>query len=46
MSSKARGRGNMDWSAIGLSAAEDAGINIDKDLQRNIEDVKNNNKYQ
>jgi hypothetical protein len=27
-SAKARGRGDFDWSAIGLSIAEDAGIDV------------------
>jgi len=43
--SKAKGRSEFDWSAIGLAVAEDAGIDISKDLSRTIEDVKKNNLY-
>lgn len=42
-SAKAKNRTDMDWSAIGLNVAEDAGIDISKDLQKNyqaIEDAK------
>jgi len=44
---KAKNRAEMDWSAIGLNVAEDAGIDITKDLQKNyelIEDAKKKNK--
>jgi 3-hydroxyisobutyrate dehydrogenase-like beta-hydroxyacid dehydrogenase len=37
-SSKARGRGEFDWSAIGLSVAEDAGVDVSNDVKRNIKD--------
>jgi 3-hydroxyisobutyrate dehydrogenase-like beta-hydroxyacid dehydrogenase len=35
-SSKARGRQNMDWSAVAMSTAEDSGIDISADLERNF----------
>ena len=35
-SAKAKGRENLDWSAIGLNCAEDAGIDISKDLEANL----------
>jgi hypothetical protein len=28
----ARGRGHMDWSAIGLSVSEDAGVDVSESL--------------
>ena len=28
LAAKARGRGKMDWSAIGLSASEEAGVDV------------------
>ena len=34
-SAKAKGRDGFDWSAIGLNSAEDAGIDISNDLERN-----------
>lgn len=34
-SAKAKGRSEFDWSAIGLGCAEDAGIDISEDVQRN-----------
>ena len=34
-SATAKGRADFDWSAIGLGCAEDAGIDISKDIQRN-----------
>ena len=39
-SAKARGRADFDWSAIGLSCAEDAGIDISKDLEKNYAYLK------
>lgn len=45
-SAKAKGRKDFDWSAIGLNIAEDAGLNIDQDLHRNIENITKNNKYE
>jgi len=44
-SAKARGRGELDWSAIGLSAAEDAGIDISQDLERNLKALEEGNTY-
>lgn len=44
-SSKAKGRSDFDWSAIGLAVAEDAGIDISKDLERARKDVKDGNVY-
>jgi len=44
-SAKAKGRGAMDWSAIGLNIAEDAGLDISKDLARNKEAVEKNITY-
>jgi 3-hydroxyisobutyrate dehydrogenase-like beta-hydroxyacid dehydrogenase len=44
-SAKARGRADFDWSAIGLSIAEDAGIDVKADLERNIKNIKENNQY-
>ena len=46
VSSKARGRENFDWSAIGLAVAEDAGIDVKKDIERNEKDIREGNKYQ
>jgi 3-hydroxyisobutyrate dehydrogenase-like beta-hydroxyacid dehydrogenase len=41
---KARGRGRFDWSAIGLNIAEDAGIDVKQDVERNQRlNDKNNN---
>lgn len=44
-SAKARGRGDFDWSAIGLSIAEDAGIDVSKDVARTRKDVDEGNMY-
>ncbi len=44
-SAKARGRSDFDWSAIGLSIAEDAGIDVTADIERNIKNIKENNQY-
>jgi len=44
-SAKARGRGDFDWSAIGLSVAEDAGVDVAKDVERNIEDIRDGRTY-
>lgn len=35
-SAKAKGRDAFDWSAIGLNSAEDAGIDISKDIEKNL----------
>jgi 3-hydroxyisobutyrate dehydrogenase-like beta-hydroxyacid dehydrogenase len=40
LSAKAKGRAGFDWSGIGLNVAEDAGINIGKDLERNAQLVQ------
>lgn len=45
VSSKAKGRANYDWSAIGLSVAEDAGIDVSKDIARNEKDIRDGNTY-
>ena len=34
-SAKAKGRQDFDWSAIGLNCAEDAGIDISADIEKN-----------
>lgn len=44
-SAKAKGRADFDWSAIGLNAAEDAGIDVSADVGRNRRDVESGNKY-
>lgn len=44
-SAKARGRGDFDWSAIGLSIAEDAGIDVSDDVARTRRDVDEGNTY-
>ena len=44
-SAKARGRGEFDWSAIGLSVAEDAGVDVTNDAKRNIKDIKDGRTY-
>ena len=44
-SAKAKGRGDLDWSAIGLSVSEDAGIDVSKELAQNIKDCKEGNTY-
>ncbi len=44
-SAKAKGRKDFDWSAIGLSVAEDAGIDVSKDVTRTEKDVKSGNMY-
>lgn len=44
-SAKAKGRSDFDWSAIGLNVAEDAGIDVKKDIKRNKDDIKNNRTY-
>jgi len=44
-SAKARGRGEFDWSAIGLSVAEDAGVDVSADVERNVKDIKDGRTY-
>ena len=43
--SKAKGRSDFDWSAIGLAVAEDAGIDVSKDVARTRKDVDSGNLY-
>jgi hypothetical protein len=45
VSSKAKGRADFDWSAIGLAVAEDAGIDVSKDVARNRKDIDEGNTY-
>ena len=45
MSAKAKGRADLDWSAIGMDIAEDAGIDVSKDVARNKKDVQEGNTY-
>ena len=45
VSAKAKGRAELDWSAIGLDIAETAGIDVSADVNRNIKDVKEGNMY-
>lgn len=44
-SAKAKGRGNFDWSAIGLNVAEDAGIDVSKDIEKNLDNIKKGKTY-
>jgi 3-hydroxyisobutyrate dehydrogenase-like beta-hydroxyacid dehydrogenase len=44
-SAKAKGRADFDWSAIGLSVAEDAGIDVSRDVARTRKDVDEGNLY-
>lgn len=44
-SAKAKGRADFDWSAIGLGAAEDAGIDVSADVARNRKDCQDGNNY-
>lgn len=45
VSAKARGRSDFDWSAIGMSIAEDAGIDVTADVARNRQDIDDGNTY-
>jgi len=45
VSAKAKGRADLDWSAIGMDISEDAGIDVSKDLARNKKDVLEGNTY-
>jgi hypothetical protein len=45
VSSRAKGRGELDWSAIGLDVAENAGIDVTEDLDRNIKAVEKGETY-
>eukprot|EP01035_Chromulina_nebulosa_P019027 gene19027-24847_t len=44
-SSKAKGRADMDWSAIGLAIAEDAGLDVSEDIIKNKDAIKKGLKY-
>lgn len=44
-SARAKGRAALDWSAIGLNAAEDAGIDVSADISRNARDVAEGRTY-
>lgn len=44
-SAKARGRGQMDWSAIGMNIGEDAGIDMKNDIDRNAQAVRDGDLY-
>jgi 3-hydroxyisobutyrate dehydrogenase-like beta-hydroxyacid dehydrogenase len=44
-SAKANGRSDFDWSAIGLSVAEDAGIDVRKDVERTKEQIERGEMY-
>lgn len=44
-SAKAKGRGQFDWSAIGLNIAEDAGIDVTADVARNQKDIEDGRTY-
>eukprot|EP01038_Epipyxis_sp_PR26KG_P007328 gene7328-9988_t len=45
VSATAKGRADFDWSAIGLSVAEDAGIDVSEDVKRNQKDIEDKNYY-
>lgn len=45
MGAKAKGRADLDWSAIGLDISEAAGIDVSKELARNKKDVADGNTY-
>lgn len=45
LSASAKDRGSFDWSAIGLNAAEDAGIDVTKDIVRIKDDIATGNTY-
>lgn len=45
MSAKANGREKFDWSAIGLTVAENAGIDVSADVKRNVKDIEEGNYY-
>lgn len=45
VSAKAKGRADLDWSAIGMDISEAAGIDVSKDVDRNIQDVKDGRTY-
>lgn len=45
VAAKAKGRSGFDWSAIGLNVAEDAGIDVTKDVARNQKDIADGRTY-
>eukprot|EP01034_Spumella_vulgaris_P022427 gene22427-28552_t len=45
VAAKAKGRADFDWSAIGLSVSEDAGIDVSADVARTRRDVDSGNVY-
>jgi len=45
VSAKARGRGGMDWSAIGMCVSESAGIDMREDVDRNQRAVDSGDVY-
>jgi 3-hydroxyisobutyrate dehydrogenase-like beta-hydroxyacid dehydrogenase len=45
VSAKARGRGGMDWSAIGMCVSENAGIDMKADVDRNQKAVDTGDVY-
>jgi hypothetical protein len=45
VSAKAKGRADLDWSAIGMDIAETAGVDVSKDVARNLQDVKDGRTY-
>lgn len=45
VSAKARGRGGMDWSAIGMCVSENAGIDMKEDVDRNQKAVDTGDVY-
>ena len=45
VSAKARGRGGMDWSAIGMCVSENAGIDMTADVNRNQKAVETGDVY-
>ena len=40
LTARAKGRAELDWSAIGLNASEDAGVDISKSLAENLAAVE------
>jgi hypothetical protein len=45
VSAKAKGRADLDWSAIGMDIAETAGVDVSEDVARNLQDVKDGRTY-
>jgi hypothetical protein len=44
-SARAKGRGGMDWSAVSFAAAEDSGLDVESDIARNAQHVRDDKKY-